>query len=534
MAMVDLDRFTGTGNPDDGIFRAKRYFAYLGFPENDWLSLPFFYLDSRTTPESPVAQSQITTILNLLQKVAIDSATTRVSEEIASSLGDGQSSITNNFEVHLETFDTLIDTNLLLAGKFFFIGDEHSDHADQVFDESSHQVEDSVHEVDMAFDLVADNLVGLQIPLQILISDFDEPIGVDVYVSLIPHDDVLVIAEFFPFIFKQSSLANFGDLAMCESVTDGLPTCHWFDTGKHVSTFIPFVFRLTKYDHYLSATEFDKNGYRPIIGVQGSVILIFAIRCSSYCSSEDDSKIAWEGASHNWFLKMLLCYILAIESGNSKMDQVLDAMSLPGVVLNKPPEETGTVQQFHFKDRACFLISFGGRDCIVLAAHSVHALPMRYFDANSLYSVLSRYKSDFVASRDMYVATIFMKPTILEDLYLHKLFFENKGDVSKREIQSDGDRNDVKHVKFNEGIIHVECLFHVDPGVNLFMVKLGGTVKVVQPIEVVWGFNDNVSLCETFSEERPIFIGIALNLEDKVLNEDGSIVMNGPGSMWEK
>ncbi|KAH0714872.1 hypothetical protein KY284_007777 [Solanum tuberosum] len=176
------------------------------------------------------------------------------------------------------------------------MGDEHSGHAaDQVFDESSHQIEDSVHEFDMAFDLVADNLVGLQIPLQattsvepplveedecletktdivfdgslqrnefdlqcqfanlqlvvtdkffsheILISNFDEPIRVDGYISLIPHDDVAAIAEFFSFVFNQSSLADFGDLAMCESVTDGLPTCHWFDTGQHVSPFIPFV-----------------------------------------------------------------------------------------------------------------------------------------------------------------------------------------------------------------------------------------------------------------------------------------------------
>ncbi|KAG5616205.1 hypothetical protein H5410_016029 [Solanum commersonii] len=41
-AMVVLDRFTGTGNPDDWIFRAEQYFAGLGFPENDWLPLPFF------------------------------------------------------------------------------------------------------------------------------------------------------------------------------------------------------------------------------------------------------------------------------------------------------------------------------------------------------------------------------------------------------------------------------------------------------------------------------------------------------------
>ncbi|KAL3353894.1 hypothetical protein AABB24_018529 [Solanum stoloniferum] len=102
----------------------------------------------------------------IVLEAAIDSATMRVSEEVASALGDGQSRIANNFEVHTETFDALIDTNLLLAGTNFVMGDEHSGHADQVFDESSHQIEDSVHEFDMAFDLVADNLVGLQIPLQ--------------------------------------------------------------------------------------------------------------------------------------------------------------------------------------------------------------------------------------------------------------------------------------------------------------------------------------------------------------------------------
>nr|AAT38685.2 hypothetical protein SDM1_32t00005 [Solanum demissum] len=535
MAVVGLDRLTGTGNPDDWIFRAERYFAYLGFLENDWIPLPFLYLDgealdwfrwmyrnkqfwdwkhfkeklslcfrARTTPESALAHSQITTILTLLQKVqdnfsvmsnqldnthnsisnitglsptivqeaaiedAIDSATTRVSEEIASALGDGQSSIANNFEVHPEMFDTLIDTNLLLAGTTFVIGDEHSGHVDQVFDESSHQIEDLVHEFGMAFDLVADNLVGLQIPLQatrsvepplveedecletktnivfdgslqrnefdlqcqfanlqlvvtnkffsheILISDFDEPIGVDGYVSLIPHDNVAAIVEFFPFIFNQSSLADFGDLAMCESVTDGLPTCHWFDT----------------------------------------CFSVYSIRVQAY--------EVWSSS---------------MKSGDSKMNQLFDAMSdkackvfnvmstsLLVRVLAETPKETGTIQQFHFKDKECLLISFGGQESIVSAAHSTHALPRRYFDVNSLYSVLSRQKNDLVASNNIYVDIIFMKSTILED-------------VSKREIQSNDVRNDVKHVKFNEEIRHDECLFPVDPGENLFMVKLGGTVK---------------------------------------------------------
>ncbi|KAK4737936.1 hypothetical protein R3W88_001633 [Solanum pinnatisectum] len=296
---------------------------------------------------------------------------------------------------------------------------------------------------------------------EILISYFDEPIGVDGYISLISHDDVAAITEFSLFVFNQSSLADFRDLAICESVTDGLPTCHWFDTGHHFSPFIPFMFRLTKYGHHVSATEFDKNGYRPIIGAQGSSILIFAIRCSSYYSR----------VSHNWFLEMSR-YILAMESGNSKMNQLFDAMSdkackvfnvmstsLLVRVLAETPKETGTIQQFHFKDKECLMISFGGQESIVSAAHSTHALPRRYFDVNSLYSVLSRQKIDLVASNNIYVNILFMKSTILED-------------VSKREIQSNDVRNDVKNVKFNEGIRHDECLFPVDPGENLFMVKL--------------------------------------------------------------
>ncbi|KAH0659811.1 hypothetical protein KY289_028559 [Solanum tuberosum] len=470
--MVVLDRFTGTGNPDDWIFRAERYFADLGFPENEWLPLPFFYLDgealdwfrwmyrnkqfwdwkhfkeklslcfrARTALESPVEQSQITTILTLLQKVqdsfsimskqfdnthiptssisnitgfsptiiqeaaiedAFDSATTRDSEEIASALGDGQSSIVNNFEV---------------------------------FDESSHQIENSIHEFDMAFDLVEDNAMGLQMPLQvtevvstptwcveidyrgdmhsrksnvaedecletntdivfggslqrnestlqgqfanlklvvtehsvfheILSSNFDAPIRVDGEISLIPRDDEDEIAESYPSLFNQSFFADFGALAI-ESMTDGLPTCYWFDTGQYVSQSITFVFRCRKCGDHLSVTDFDKNDYLPTIGPQGGDVQFFAIMCSSCYSSGDDSKTTCEGAAHNWLLDMLASHVLAKGTGNSKVHQVFDTIS------NEAWKET-----------------------------------------------------------------------------------------------------------FNEGIRHAECFISMDAGVNLFIVKLGGTVKV--------------------------------------------------------
>uniref|UniRef100_M1DHR0 Uncharacterized protein n=1 Tax=Solanum tuberosum TaxID=4113 RepID=M1DHR0_SOLTU len=98
---------------------------------------------SKQLDNTHISNSSISNITGLsptiVQEVAIedaiDSATTRVSEEIASALGDGQSSIANNFETRCLM---KVLTNLKAQ----------------------------VHEFDMALDLVADNLVGLQIPLQ--------------------------------------------------------------------------------------------------------------------------------------------------------------------------------------------------------------------------------------------------------------------------------------------------------------------------------------------------------------------------------
>ncbi|WMV24349.1 hypothetical protein MTR67_017734 [Solanum verrucosum] len=97
-----------------------------------------------------------------------------------------------------------------------------------------------------------------------------------------------------------SSLADFGGLALCESMKNGLPTCYWFDTGQHVCHSIPFVFRHKICDYHLSAMEFDKNGYRSTIGAQGGDVLIFAIMYSSCYSSRDGSKTALEGAAHSY------------------------------------------------------------------------------------------------------------------------------------------------------------------------------------------------------------------------------------------
>ncbi|XP_060172008.1 uncharacterized protein LOC132603123 [Lycium barbarum] len=71
----------------------------------------------------------------------------------------------NNVEGHPEMFHTSIDTNPLRAGTDSALDTEYSGHVHQVSDESSHQSENSVHEVDTAFDLVADDSEGL--PLQV-------------------------------------------------------------------------------------------------------------------------------------------------------------------------------------------------------------------------------------------------------------------------------------------------------------------------------------------------------------------------------
>lgn len=66
---------------------------------------------------------------------------------------------------------------------------------------------------------------------EILSSEFYAPIRVDGEISLIPHDDNDEIVESYPCLFNQSFFAHFGALAI-ESMTDGLPTCYWFDTGN--------------------------------------------------------------------------------------------------------------------------------------------------------------------------------------------------------------------------------------------------------------------------------------------------------------
>ncbi|KAL3369809.1 hypothetical protein AABB24_007037 [Solanum stoloniferum] len=100
MEVVVLDRFNGNADPEDWISREERYFNFLGFSEEHWLPLPSLYLDGEALEwfrwmfrnnqffdwthfkeklalrfskqmyaKSPVADTQISNILALLQKI---------------------------------------------------------------------------------------------------------------------------------------------------------------------------------------------------------------------------------------------------------------------------------------------------------------------------------------------------------------------------------------------------------------------------------------------------------------------------------
>ncbi|KAH0658833.1 hypothetical protein KY285_027378 [Solanum tuberosum] len=150
MEVVVLDRFSGDADPEDWIYRAERYFTFLGFSEEHWLPLPSFYLDGEalewfhwmfrnkqffdwnhfkkklslrfwkpTDAKCPVVDVQITRILALLQKIedkysfisvqylvedARISAATVLNNEIASPLAEENSSRVDNVESHPELF----------------------------------------------------------------------------------------------------------------------------------------------------------------------------------------------------------------------------------------------------------------------------------------------------------------------------------------------------------------------------------------------------------------------------------------------
>ncbi|KAH0681939.1 hypothetical protein KY289_019691 [Solanum tuberosum] len=187
--VVVLDRFSGDADPEDWIYRAVRYFTFIGFSEEHWLPLPSFYLDGEalewfhwmfhneqffdwnhfkkklslrfwkpTDAKCPVVDAQISRILALLQKIedkysfisaqylvedAGISAATVLNSEIASPLAEENSSRVDNVESHPELFGTSIV--------------EHSSLGDNLFDEKSTRVfTKEVQETSSASRFVAD------------------------------------------------------------------------------------------------------------------------------------------------------------------------------------------------------------------------------------------------------------------------------------------------------------------------------------------------------------------------------------------
>ncbi|PHT51898.1 hypothetical protein CQW23_06360 [Capsicum baccatum] len=255
MAVMVLDRFNGTNNPEDWISRAEQYWLLRGI-----LATSSFLL-SRCTPNymglSPTIIQEVP-----VEDATTASATTMISKKIASSLGYENSSIVNNFEV---------------------------------FGESSHQIKNSVYQFDTSFDLVLDTSDELQLALQVThviskptwcgepeldcsddtqsrksTSEGDESLstntsvvfdgGVKREAPLIPYVDDALIVEFFPSITTQPSLADFGDLSKYEIMKDGLPTCYWFDTGQYLSLSIFLVFQHIKCGGLLYVLEFRNIG----------------------------------------------------------------------------------------------------------------------------------------------------------------------------------------------------------------------------------------------------------------------------------
>ncbi|PHU07935.1 hypothetical protein BC332_24424 [Capsicum chinense] len=234
----------------------------------------------------------------IIQEVPVEdattaSATTMVSKEIAYSLGYENSSIVNNFEVHLEVIDTLIDTNLLVTGtdllwemhiqvthvisKPTWCGEPELDCSNDTQSRKSTSEEDESLSTNtsVVFDgCLQRNEFHLQCqfaPLNIFVTEksifhlnfsfnFNGPIGVKGEASLIPYADDALIVEFFPSITIQPSLADFGDLSKYEIMKDGLPTCYWFDTGQYLSLSIFLVFQHIKCGGLLYVLEFRNIG----------------------------------------------------------------------------------------------------------------------------------------------------------------------------------------------------------------------------------------------------------------------------------
>ncbi|WMV24350.1 hypothetical protein MTR67_017735 [Solanum verrucosum] len=83
----------------------------------------------------------------------------------------------------------------------------------------------------------------------------------------------------------------------------------------------------------------------------------------------------------------------------------------------------------------------------------------------------------------------------------------------------------IDHISFWIDICTFECIVVT---IQLTRIVTCKWLMVAQPIKLVQEYNDILLISEIIDEKRAIAIVVALNLEDKVLIGDGSIVMNQP------
>ncbi|KAH0678982.1 hypothetical protein KY284_020067 [Solanum tuberosum] len=83
----------------------------------------------------------------------------------------------------------------------------------------------------------------------------------------------------------------------------------------------------------------------------------------------------------------------------------------------------------------------------------------------------------------------------------------------------------IDHISFWIDICTFECIVVT---IQLTRIVTCKWLMVAQPIKLVQEYNDILLISERIDEKRAIAIVVALNLKDKVLIGDGSIVMNQP------
>ncbi|OIS98385.1 hypothetical protein A4A49_00073 [Nicotiana attenuata] len=280
MDEVILDRFS-SGDATGWISRAERYFHFLGFSEEYWLPLPYFYLEGAAlvwfdwlyrnkqfydwnhfkeklklhfrapTSASPVRMADSQDAKELLNECFHHGEDGEFNVLAMSIFAESLFSTRNDPKVddaysnaHFIAPPIVVDLVADKSARLPFSvtqmlgGNIESVEIDLLETKS---VELKTTKLQCQFANVALLETAKYVSTEILSAHFDEPIGNEGVTSLLIHKPVAdeddEIVEFFPYIFKQPSLTlvlnDFRDLAM--NMKYVLHTCNWFDTGQHAS-----------------------------------------------------------------------------------------------------------------------------------------------------------------------------------------------------------------------------------------------------------------------------------------------------------